>query len=168
MRNLEDYWFLSSKGLLGMNMLAQQIGNDLTDSLDVDGNELSEKEDEKKDSTGVRPSGNPNDPHDMAYYLKDLPKNQDEIDSMMNETSVSLLNAAYIFYDGIHNLHRHDVVKSIEVYGEMHRYIPVIAKWAGFNKIGEKVVQHRKREFGVTKFGLNRFVNGYPIDRLAR
>ncbi|MBQ5975346.1 MAG: glycosyltransferase [Bacteroidales bacterium] len=57
--------------------------------------------------------------------------------------------------------YRHDVVKSIEVYGEMHRYIPVIAKWAGFGKIGEKVVQHRKREFGVTKFGLNRFVNGY-------
>ena len=57
--------------------------------------------------------------------------------------------------------YRHDVVKSIEVYGEMHRYIPVIAKWAGFSKIGEKVVQHRKREFGVTKFGLDRFVNGY-------
>ena len=57
--------------------------------------------------------------------------------------------------------YRLDVVKSIEVYGEMHRYIPVIAKWAGFGNIGEKVVQHRKREFGVTKFGLNRFVNGY-------
>lgn len=57
--------------------------------------------------------------------------------------------------------YRKDVVKSIEVYGEMHRYIPVIAKWAGFTKIGEKVVQHRKREFGVTKFGMNRFVNGY-------
>ena len=57
--------------------------------------------------------------------------------------------------------YRHDVVKSIEVYGEMHRYIPVIAKWAGFTNIGEKVVQHRKREFGVTKFGLDRFVNGY-------
>ncbi len=57
--------------------------------------------------------------------------------------------------------YRRDVVKSIEVYGEMHRYIPVIAKWAGFNKIGEKVVQHRKREFGVTKFGMNRFINGY-------
>ena len=57
--------------------------------------------------------------------------------------------------------YRRDVVKSIEVYGEMHRYIPVIAKWAGFTKIGEKVVQHRKREFGVTKFGMNRFVNGY-------
>ncbi len=57
--------------------------------------------------------------------------------------------------------YRSEVVKSIEVYGEMHRYIPVIAKWAGFTKIGEKVVQHRKREFGVTKFGMNRFVNGY-------
>ncbi|MCR4659278.1 MAG: glycosyltransferase family 2 protein [Bacteroidales bacterium] len=57
--------------------------------------------------------------------------------------------------------YRRDVVKSIEVYGEMHRYIPVIAKWAGFGRIGEKVVQHRKREFGVTKFGMNRFVNGY-------
>ncbi|MBP3763692.1 MAG: glycosyltransferase family 2 protein [Bacteroidales bacterium] len=57
--------------------------------------------------------------------------------------------------------YRRDVVKSIEVYGEMHRYIPVIAKWAGFSRIGEKVVQHRKREFGVTKFGINRFINGY-------
>ena len=57
--------------------------------------------------------------------------------------------------------YRRDVVKSIEVYGEMHRYIPVIAKWAGFGHIGEKVVQHRKREYGVTKFGMSRFVNGY-------
>jgi glycosyltransferase involved in cell wall biosynthesis len=52
------------------------------------------------------------------------------------------------------------VVKSIEVYGEMHRYIPVIAKWAGFSKIGEKEVQHRPRKYGVTKFGLERFVYG--------
>ncbi len=57
--------------------------------------------------------------------------------------------------------YRKDVVKSIEVYGEMHRYIPVIAKWAGFGKIGEKVVQHRKRQYGTTKFGMSRFVNGY-------
>ena len=57
--------------------------------------------------------------------------------------------------------YRKAVVKSIEVYGEMHRYIPIIAKWAGFSKIGEKVVQHRKREFGESKFGMNRFVNGY-------
>jgi glycosyltransferase involved in cell wall biosynthesis len=53
------------------------------------------------------------------------------------------------------------VVKNIEVYGEMHRYIPYLAKNAGFKKIGEKVVEHRKREFGETKFGLSRFVNGY-------
>lgn len=57
--------------------------------------------------------------------------------------------------------YRNEVVKNIEVYGEMHRYIPYLAKNAGFTKIGEKVVEHRKREFGVTKFGLNRFVNGY-------
>lgn len=54
-----------------------------------------------------------------------------------------------------------DVVKSIEVYGEMHRYIPVIAKWAGFTKIGEKVVAHQERKYGVTKFGLERFINGF-------
>ena len=53
------------------------------------------------------------------------------------------------------------VVKSIEVYGEMHRYIPVLAKWAGFTKIGEKVVEHRPRKYGVTKFGWSRFVNGF-------
>lgn len=53
------------------------------------------------------------------------------------------------------------VVKSIEVYGEMHRYIPVLAKWAGFKKIGEKVVEHRARKYGVTKFGWERFINGF-------
>jgi glycosyltransferase involved in cell wall biosynthesis len=57
--------------------------------------------------------------------------------------------------------YRKEVVKNIEVYGEMHRYIPYLAKNAGFNNIGEKVVAHRKREFGETKFGMNRFVNGY-------
>ncbi len=57
--------------------------------------------------------------------------------------------------------YRKEVVKSIEVYGEMHRYIPVIAKWAGFTKIGEKVVHHQKRKYGVTKFGWDRFVNGF-------
>ncbi len=76
---------------------------------------------------------------------------------------------------GIDNLHdfncglksyRKDVVKSIEVYGEMHRYIPVIAKWAGFNKIEEKVVEHRARKYGITKFGLERFVNGF-LDLLS-
>ena len=76
---------------------------------------------------------------------------------------------------GINNLHdfncglksyRKDVVKSIEVYGEMHRYIPVLAKWAGFSKIGEKVVEHRARKYGITKFGLERFVNGF-LDLLS-
>ena len=62
--------------------------------------------------------------------------------------------------------YRQDVVKSIEVYGEMHRYIPVIAKWAGFDKIGEKVVQHQERKFGETKFGIERFING-PLDLLV-
>ena len=62
--------------------------------------------------------------------------------------------------------YRNEVIKSIEVYGEMHRYIPVLAKWAGFKKIGEKVVQHRARKFGVTKFGWERFVNGF-LDLLS-
>src|SRR3954453_14578692 len=57
--------------------------------------------------------------------------------------------------------YRKKVIKSIEVYGEMHRYIPVIAKWAGFKKIGEKVVEHRARKYGVTKFGWERFINGF-------
>lgn len=53
------------------------------------------------------------------------------------------------------------VIKSIEVYGEMHRYIPILAKWSGFRKIGEKVVEHRARKYGVTKFGWQRFINGF-------
>ncbi|MDX2246782.1 MAG: glycosyltransferase family 2 protein [Bacteroidia bacterium] len=71
---------------------------------------------------------------------------------------------------GIPNLHdfncglksyRNEVVKNIEVYGEMHRYIPMIAKWAGFKKIGEKEVEHRKREYGTSKFGMSRLVTGF-------
>lgn len=57
--------------------------------------------------------------------------------------------------------YRKEVVKSIEIFGEMHRYIPVISKAAGFTKIGEKVVQHQERKYGKTKFGMNRFVNGF-------
>ena len=81
-----------------------------------------------------------------------------------------LFNATARAVSGIKNLHdfncglkayRKDVIKNIEVYGEMHRYIPYLAKNAGFSKIGEKVVQHQARKYGVTKFGLNRFVNGY-------
>lgn len=77
----------------------------------------------------------------------------------------------------VSNIHLHDfncglkaykkrVVKGIEVYGEMHRYIPVLAKWAGFKRIGEKVVEHRARKYGVTKFGWERFVNGF-LDLLS-
>ena len=57
--------------------------------------------------------------------------------------------------------YRKNVVKTIEVYGEMHRYVPILAKWAGFRKIGEKVVEHRPRKYGVTKFGWSRFINGF-------
>ena len=80
-----------------------------------------------------------------------------------------LFNAAARKSSGI-NLHdfncglkayRKKVVKSIEVYGEMHRYIPVLAKWSGFKNIGEKVVEHRPRKYGITKFGWDRFINGF-------
>lgn len=63
-------------------------------------------------------------------------------------------------------VYRSAVVKSIEVYGEMHRYMPVLAKWAGFKKIGEKIVQHQERKYGKTKFGLERFLRG-PLDLLS-
>jgi len=62
--------------------------------------------------------------------------------------------------------YKNKVVKGVEVYGEMHRYIPVLAKWAGFKKIGEKVVEHRARKYGVSKFGWRRFVNGF-LDLLS-
>ena len=62
--------------------------------------------------------------------------------------------------------YKNEVVKNIEVYGEMHRYIPVIAKWEGYRNIGEKVVQHQKRKYGVTKFGIDRFIKGY-LDLLS-
>jgi len=58
------------------------------------------------------------------------------------------------------------VVKSIELYGDMHRYVPALAKYAGFQNIGEKIVQHQARKYGVTKFGLNRFLNG-PLDLMT-
>jgi hypothetical protein len=82
-----------------------------------------------------------------------------------------LFNAAARRSSGIHlhdfncglKSYKRKVVKSIEVYGEMHRYIPILAKWSGFRKIGEKVVEHRPRKYGVTKFGWQRFVNGFSI-----
>jgi len=62
--------------------------------------------------------------------------------------------------------YRKNVVKSIEVYGEMHRYIPVLAKWVGYGNIGEKVVKHQERKYGITKFGMERFIRG-PLDLLS-
>lgn len=96
-------------------------------------------------------------------------------DPLSKTIPTKLFNATARKVSGIKNLHdfncglkayRSDVVKNIEVYGEMHRYIPYLAKNAGFNKIGEKVVQHQARKYGKTKFGLNRFVNGY-LDLLS-
>ena len=91
-------------------------------------------------------------------------------DPLSKTLPTKLFNATARAVSGIRNLHdfncglkayRREVVKNIEVYGEMHRYIPYLAKNAGFGKIGEKVVQHQARKYGSTKFGLNRFVNGY-------
>ena len=62
--------------------------------------------------------------------------------------------------------YKNDLIKNIEVHGEMHRYIPLIAKWAGYSKIGEKVVQHQERKFGHTKFGMSRFIKGF-LDLLS-
>ena len=91
-------------------------------------------------------------------------------DPLSKTIPTKLFNATARKVSGIHNLHdfncglkayRKAVVKHIEVYGDMHRYIPYLAKLAGFHRIGEKVVQHRARKYGKTKFGLDRFVNGY-------
>lgn len=90
-------------------------------------------------------------------------------DPLSKTIPTKIYNAATRRMSGIHNLHdfncglkayRKEVVKNIEVYGEMHRYIPVIAKWAGFTRIGEQIVEHRARKYGVTKFGMSRFING--------
>lgn len=95
---------------------------------------------------------------------------QKRYDPLSKTIPTKLFNATARKISGIKNLHdfncglkayRKAVIKNIEVYGEMHRYIPYLAKNAGFNKIGEKVVQHQARKYGTTKFGLNRFVNGY-------
>lgn len=101
---------------------------------------------------------------------------QKRYDPISKTIPTKLFNATARKVSGIPNLHdfncglkayRHDVVKNIEVYGEMHRYIPYLAKNAGFDRIGEKVVQHQARKFGKSKFmGLNRFVNGY-LDLLS-
>ena len=91
-------------------------------------------------------------------------------DPLSKTIPTKLFNATARWVSGIHNLHdfncglkayRNAVVKHVEVYGDMHRYIPYLAKNAGYRKIGEKVVQHQARKYGHTKFGLDRFVNGY-------
>lgn len=95
---------------------------------------------------------------------------QKRYDPLSKTIPTKLFNATARRVSGIHNLHdfncglkayRKKVVKSIEVYGDMHRYIPYLAKNAGFTRIGEKVVHHQARKYGKTKFGLDRFVNGY-------
>ena len=95
---------------------------------------------------------------------------QKRYDPLSKTLPTKLFNATARKISGIHNLHdfncglkayRRDVIKNIEVYGEMHRYIPYLAKNAGFDKIGEKVVHHQARKYGKSKFGLNRFFNGY-------
>lgn len=96
-------------------------------------------------------------------------------DPLTKTIPTKFFNAATRSMSGIHNLHdfncglkayRKEVIKNIEVYGEMHRYIPVLAKWAGFTKIEEQVVEHRARKYGVTKFGFSRFINGF-LDLLS-
>ena len=95
---------------------------------------------------------------------------QKRYDPLSKTIPTKLFNATARKVSGIKNLHdfncglkayRRDVIKNIEVYGEMHRYIPYLAKNAGFSKIGEKEVHHQARKYGKTKFGINRFVNGY-------
>ena len=95
---------------------------------------------------------------------------QKRYDPLSKTLPTKLFNATARKISGIKNLHdfncglkayRKDVVKNIEVYGEMHRYIPYLAKNAGFDRIGEKVVHHQARKYGSSKFGLNRFFNGY-------
>lgn len=95
---------------------------------------------------------------------------QKRYDPLSKTIPTKLFNATARRVSGIRNLHdfncglkayRNKVVKHIEVYGDMHRYIPYLAKNAGFNRIGEKVVHHQARKYGTTKFGLDRFVNGY-------
>lgn len=96
-------------------------------------------------------------------------------DPLSKTIPTKLFNWATRKMSGINNLHdfncglkayRKELVKAIEVYGEMHRYIPVIAKWAGFKRIEEQIVEHRARKYGYTKFGLERFINGF-LDLLS-
>lgn len=99
---------------------------------------------------------------------------QKRFDPLSKTIPTKLYNAATRALSGVHlhdfncglKAYKKEVVKTIRLYGEMHRYIPVQAKWNGFSKIGEKVVQHQARKYGVTKFGLERFLYGF-LDLLS-
>lgn len=106
-----------------------------------------------------------NDGYDLVSGWK-----QKRYDPLSKTIPTKLFNAAARKVSGIGNLHdfncglkayRNEVIKNIEVYGDMHRYIPYLAKNAGYSRIGEKIVHHQARKYGKSKFGLNRFVNGY-------
>ncbi len=117
-----------------------------------------------------------------ALYHKITTENYDIVsgwkkkryDPITKTIPTKLFNAATRSMSGIQlndfncglKAYRSEVIKTIEVYGEMHRYIPVIAKWAGFNKIGEQAVVHQARKYGTTKFGFSRFINGF-LDLLS-
>ncbi|MFV0607354.1 MAG: glycosyltransferase family 2 protein [Niabella sp.] len=92
--------------------------------------------------------------HDNTF-TKNIPsKIYNAVNRKISKTNLHDMNCGLKAY-------KNNVVKSIEVYGDMHRYIPVLAKWAGFRRVGEKVVEHRKRKYGTTKFGWDRFINGF-------
>lgn len=145
-----------------LNAGFEQVNGQVVITMDAD---LQDSPDEIPELVAMIRSGN-----DLVSGWK-----QKRYDPLTKTIPTRLFNWATRKMSGINNLHdfncglkayRHDVVKNIEVYGEMHRYIPVIAKWAGFTRIAEKVVQHSPRKYGTTKFGLERFVNGF-LDLLS-
>jgi glycosyltransferase involved in cell wall biosynthesis len=107
--------------------------------------------------------------HEDGYHLVSGWKKKRFDNTLTKNIPSKLYNAVASKSSGIHlhdfncgiKAYQLKVVKSIEVFGEMHRYIPILAKWAGFKRIGEKVVQHQARKYGHTKFGWERFVNGF-------
>ena len=132
-RVLEDYWFLSKKGMLGMGMIAGM------ENLAETEEEVEEDDTSDKDSTSTSTSGygNPTDPHSVAYYLKDLPQTDSARNAMRAATSVALLNAGYIFYDGVNN-----TSKAMECYlrlaNEYAEYDEVVQAFYMLYKIYDK------------------------------
>ena len=114
-RGLEDYWFLSKKGMLGINMLAQSASASDEEEAE-EGVEGADSTNANGNKEGALAKDNPDDPHNVAYYLKELPRSQSEQDSMQSQTAVCLLNAGYIYYDGIRN-----IPKALECYLRMTR-----------------------------------------------